>query len=453
MAKGFYNPVDLMAELSKYSAYNMQPGRGVDLAVNRAQGHNATSADLATSQAGDINSEIAKGIRQLLESLNADVSQFATDQTQKLNQQASEFATSQADRLNRDAVSTAIDQSLTANRQASETSATDAVDSADSINRFAAQLAAELNRKYAVPGAGEAATAFNQRATDDVQSSMSQMFGGDLEGIQGQLNQNIQDLLSGDVSQSTRRQLARRALASGNTELGGGAVGDSYAGYLGLTSEGLKAQGQQQFQSLYSMYRQSVPLVSGSQLMPYFGSSASQIGGQTAQMAGQLTGLRGISAQSLFGSGAVTAQQLLGMGGTSARDIYGSNALSAGAMYNSNALASSSLFGANAVRSESLLPLTTLTPRDAIAFEIEQAKAAAQSEARRNQLDLGWFSETKDLMTQPQVGQKMGGPGVGVVGASGLGSSNPWDSGFFKPTGRTGSFTFGNYANNPRSLF
>lgn len=453
MSKGFYQPVNLMAELERYSAYNMQGGRGVDLAVNRAQGYNAESADLASSQAGNINAEIARGITQLLESLNTGVAESASNQANKLNKEASEFATSQADTLNRDALTQALEQSLTANRQASASSATDAVGSSDSINRFAAELAAELNREYGVPGAGEAATAFNQRATDDVQSSMAQMFGGDIEGMQDQLNQNIQDLLSGNVSQSTRRQLARRSLASGNTELGGGTVGDSYAGYLGLTSEGLKAQGQQQFQSLYSMYRQSVPLISGSQMMPYFGSSASQIGGQATQLAGQLTGLRGVSAQSLFGSGGVTASQLLGLGGTAARDIYGTSSINAGSMYNTNALSSGSLFGANMVQSQSLFPMTTLTPRDAIDFEIEQAKAAAQSANQKNSLDLGWFEATKDLMTQPNNSPAMGGPGVGVVGSSGLGGSNPWDSGFFEPTGRRGDFTFGNYSNNSRSLF
>jgi hypothetical protein len=106
--------------------------------------------------------------------------------------------------------------------------------------------------------------AANAQAVNDVEAAMAQMFGGS-EAFNAQRNATnsvVDSWLAGQVSQSTKDQLGRSALASGASDLGSGAVSDMYAGYLGLTTEGIVSQGVSAYQSLYSMYRQAVPITS-----------------------------------------------------------------------------------------------------------------------------------------------------------------------------------------------
>jgi hypothetical protein len=114
------------------------------------------------------------------------------------------------------------------------------------------------------------ATRINRRATSDVERAMMTLFGG-REAYTSQrdaTNDAVNQWLAGDVSPSTRRSLGRQALSTG-ADMGSGAVGDLYAGYLGLTQEQIVGQGVDAYRSLYSMYRQSVPLVSGANMLPF----------------------------------------------------------------------------------------------------------------------------------------------------------------------------------------
>lgn len=122
-----------------------------------------------------------------------------------------------------------------------------------------------------VGNANQMASSINQQSVTDLESAMAQLFGGnDAFNTQRNLvNQNVNQWLSGQVSQSTQDQLGRAALASGATDLGSGAVSDLYGGYLGITREQLVGQGMSAYQSLYSMYRQALPLVTGAQMLPY----------------------------------------------------------------------------------------------------------------------------------------------------------------------------------------
>lgn len=119
--------------------------------------------------------------------------------------------------------------------------------------------------------ASQMASNINQNATNDLEAAMVQLFGGgDAFNLQrSATNTQINQWLNGQVSQSTQDQLGRAALASGATDLGSGAVSDLYTGYLGLTKEQLVGQGISAYQSLYGMYRQALPLVTGAQMLPY----------------------------------------------------------------------------------------------------------------------------------------------------------------------------------------
>lgn len=71
-------------------------------------------------------------------------------------------------------------------------------------------------------------------------------------------NDQVMAHLSGQVSDSTKTQLGRQMLGTGAVDLGPGAVDQLYGGYLGLTTEDLATQGNNQYQSLYQMYDNAV---------------------------------------------------------------------------------------------------------------------------------------------------------------------------------------------------
>jgi len=133
-----------------------------------------------------------------------------------------------------------------------------------------AQDAANFNQNN-TDHAIQMAMDINAASTNDLEAAMAQLFGGTdaLNSQRNAVNANVNQWLSGQVSQSTQDQLGRAALASGATDLGSGAVSDLYTGYLGLTKEQLVGQGMSAFQSLYGMYRQALPLVTGAQMLPY----------------------------------------------------------------------------------------------------------------------------------------------------------------------------------------
>ena len=111
----------------------------------------------------------------------------------------------------------------------------------------------------------------NTQAVSDLETAMGKLFGGasDFNAQRSQTNTAIEDELSGKLSASTEDQLGRHLLDSGVTNLGPGAASNAYVGFLGNTVEGLQQQGQGNYRSLYSMYRQALPLSTGMDAMRY----------------------------------------------------------------------------------------------------------------------------------------------------------------------------------------
>lgn len=143
------------------------------------------------------------------------------------------------------------------------------------------KLMSALGARASNQGVGHATTVAsksNEAAVAQLESAMSEMFGGDgsFQRQRSLVNQTTEDMLSGKLSRSTQNQLARKAISSGAVGLGEGAVSDAYAGYLGLTTEDIVTRGAQQYQSLYQGYRQSLPFVSAAEMMPYTTMQAGQ---------------------------------------------------------------------------------------------------------------------------------------------------------------------------------
>lgn len=134
---------------------------------------------------------------------------------------------------------------------------------------YASAKAVRMNKGGLVT-ATKAATKVNEATTASVIDSMDQMLGGKFASLRDSTTANIQSHLDGEVSVGTQRQVSRDVLRKGISELGRGAVSDSYAGYLGLTRESLATQGAQEFQSLYTTLKQGLPTVTGAQLAPLF---------------------------------------------------------------------------------------------------------------------------------------------------------------------------------------
>lgn len=164
-----------------------------------------------------------------------------------------------------------------------------------------AAQAADFNFKQGVPMAQKSATKLNTTATSDTIAAMNRMFGSleAYEEIRDKSLADIGDHLDGRISASTRRGLGRRLLASGVSELGDGATDDAMTGYLGMTAEDLGSRGQREFSSLYSTWRQAVPLVNGASILSNFTMDPGQMAGLGLQQATSLAGLelQGLGAQ------------------------------------------------------------------------------------------------------------------------------------------------------------
>lgn len=115
------------------------------------------------------------------------------------------------------------------------------------------------------------ASRINSRAVSDVEEALARLFGGGnaFNSQRDATNSAVNTWLRGDLSESTRASLGRQALETGAADLGPGSVSDLYAGYLGLTTEQIVGQGVDAYRSLYQLYRSSVPLVSGAELLPF----------------------------------------------------------------------------------------------------------------------------------------------------------------------------------------
>jgi hypothetical protein len=135
-----------------------------------------------------------------------------------------------------------------------------------------AQETAANNAGQGVNLAQRSATKLNKAAVDDVIAAMNRMFGGP-EVYATQRDKalaDINDHLNGRVSSSTREQISRGLLGSAITDLGDGATGDAFTGYLGTTTEALTSQGGEELKSLYSTWRQAIPLINGAQILDKF---------------------------------------------------------------------------------------------------------------------------------------------------------------------------------------
>ncbi len=129
---------------------------------------------------------------------------------------------------------------------------------------------AKFNAGKGTDLANKSASKINQQTLDDLEAGMRRLFGGEsFETQRAAVNQIVEDQLAGRLSQSTRQLLSRRALSTGASAIGPGAVDDLFTGFLGLTTEGITQQGVNNFRSLFSLYRQSFPLTTGLQTLPF----------------------------------------------------------------------------------------------------------------------------------------------------------------------------------------
>jgi hypothetical protein len=131
---------------------------------------------------------------------------------------------------------------------------------------------AKKNAGEGVTLATRSARTINRRATQDVIDALNKLYGGKdrYESQRDSALANIADRLQGRVSASTRANVGRRLLASGVSDLGEGAVDDLMTGYLGQTQEALSTQGGEEFKSMYSTWRQAIPLISAANIRDRF---------------------------------------------------------------------------------------------------------------------------------------------------------------------------------------
>ena len=161
-------------------------------------------------------------------------------------------------------------------------------------------------------GAKEAGAAFENVGVgvakmDRFEKSMRQLLGGDRKPggkddryklLQDQSFNIVRDQMAGQLSEATRVQLGRRALATGAVGLGRGAVQDAYTGYLGLTTE---SQVQAGFNNYRAMFQQLAGVSQREQAMTYnmqYNQAAAQAGsimGQANATAGMWQGLASIA--------------------------------------------------------------------------------------------------------------------------------------------------------------
>lgn len=141
------------------------------------------------------------------------------------------------------------------------------------------------------------------KSAKELNENMGFMFGRDEQGrgyeeMRQLTNANTLQRLGGEVSLGTQDQLRRSALATAAPELGPAGVDQMYAGYLGLTSEQLSTQGQQEFQSLFTMYDNAVQNRATAQYTADLNAAnakAAGIAGKYNAQASMWSGLAGIA--------------------------------------------------------------------------------------------------------------------------------------------------------------
>lgn len=175
-------------------------------------------------------------------------------------------------------------------------------------------------------GAKKAGEAFKNvgkgiQKMDTLEASMRQLLGVSKkdEGtskdkyniLRDKSTQIVTDQMEGQLSEATRTMLGRRAIATGATGLGRGAVEDAYTGYLGLTTEDTVNQGFVNYRNMFSQLS-SVAQQQQAQTynMQYNAASAraNAIQGQANATAGMWQGIAsiagGLAGASMKGAGA-----------------------------------------------------------------------------------------------------------------------------------------------------
>lgn len=134
----------------------------------------------------------------------------------------------------------------------------------------AAQDAARWNAGEGTDLANQSADKINAQSLKDLEEGLRQLYGGTAYDDQRkQVNTNVQDWLAGNLSAGAKNIVARQALATGmGNPMGSEGISDLYAGYLGQATEDMATKGVSAYSSLYSMYRQAYPLVTGAQILP-----------------------------------------------------------------------------------------------------------------------------------------------------------------------------------------
>ena len=133
----------------------------------------------------------------------------------------------------------------------------------------AAGFAANFNAGEGADQALQVSEKFNTRILADVMNSIGEQFGGEIPNQE--VNQVLQNQLAGKLSPATRRLLSSRAANSGAAALGKSAVYDVNSALLGQTTEQQVDKGVQNYQGLYSLYRQSVNPFRPNEALQYTG--------------------------------------------------------------------------------------------------------------------------------------------------------------------------------------
>lgn len=156
-----------------------------------------------------------------------------------------------------------------------------------------------------------------KRAAKDLSQYMPDAFGAPKQffDMQKASNDMVLAHLKGEVSDSTKTTIGRQMLGTGAVDLGPGAVDQLYGGYLGLTSEDLVTQGNEQYQSLYRMYNTAV----AGQAQNQYASDLNRAQGKAASIIAQ-----GNATASMWqGIGSAVGGALGGIGGGGASGFAG----------------------------------------------------------------------------------------------------------------------------------
>lgn len=145
----------------------------------------------------------------------------------------------------------------------------------------------------------------------------------------------VSDQMEGQLSEATRTMLGRRAIATGATGLGRGAVQDAYTGYLGLTTEDTVNQGFVNYRNMFSQLSSTAQQQQAQTYNMQYNSASAQaasIQNQANATAGMFQGIASIA-------GGVAGAAIGGMGGGGGAGGAGGAARGASGMFGAGTMA------------------------------------------------------------------------------------------------------------------